>query len=110
METPPAIELRKVSLAFGNETLLRDVSFSVRAGETLVLIGPSGHGKSTLLKLMGGLLTPTRGEVMIEGRDLQKMEPREREQLAKKMGMLFQKNALFDSLTCISSRRKRVRS
>lgn len=100
METSPAIELRKVSLSFGNETLLRDVSFSVRAGETLVLIGPSGHGKSTLLKLMGGLLIPANGEVMIEGRNLQKMELREREQLAKKMGMLFQKNALFDSLTC----------
>jgi phospholipid/cholesterol/gamma-HCH transport system ATP-binding protein len=96
----PSIELRNVSFSFGRESLLRDVSISVAQGETLVLIGPSGQGKTTLLKVMAGLLTPTIGEAFIEGHNLATTKGREREALAKKMGMLFQKNALFDSLTC----------
>lgn len=96
---PPVIELRGVSMSFGHETLLKSVSAQVRRGEAFVLVGPSGQGKSTLLKLMAGLLKPTAGEVLIEGRSLLAMHSGERELLAKKMGMLFQKNALFDSLT-----------
>jgi phospholipid/cholesterol/gamma-HCH transport system ATP-binding protein len=95
----PVIELRNVSLTFGTETLLEKVNVSVASGEVLVLIGPSGQGKSVLLKLMAGLIVPSRGEVFIEGRDLQKMRGPDLEILARKMGMLFQKNALFDSMT-----------
>ncbi|MEK7358394.1 MAG: ATP-binding cassette domain-containing protein [Bdellovibrionota bacterium] len=100
MGVTPAIELRNVSVTFGPETLLRDVSVSIASGEAFVLIGPSGQGKSTLLKVMGGLIAPSSGEVLIEGRELKSLRGAEREKLAKKMGMLFQKNALFDSLTC----------
>lgn len=100
MESVPAIELRNVTVAFGAETLLRDVNVKIATGEAFVLIGPSGQGKSTLLKVMGGLIAPTKGEVFIEGQNLATMPRAEREKLAKKMGMLFQKNALFDSLTC----------
>ena len=96
----PAIELRNVNFSFGRESLLRDVSLSIEPGETLVLIGPSGQGKTTLLKIMAGLLAPTSGEAFIEGHNLASTKGKEREVLAKKMGMLFQKNALFDSLTC----------
>ncbi len=99
----PAIELRKVSFSFGRDLILDDVSLSVHPGETVVLIGPSGQGKSTLLKIMGGLIVPTKGEVFIEGNDLQLMTPVDREELAKKIGMLFQKNALFDSLTSLEN-------
>ena len=95
-----SIELRNVNFSFGRETLLRNVSFSIAEGETVVLIGPSGQGKTTLLKIMAGLLTPVTGTASIEGLDLAKTRGKEREMLAKKMGMLFQKNALFDSLTC----------
>ena len=95
----PSIELKDVSLSFGRELLFKPTSATVYERETLVLIGPSGEGKSSLLKLMAGLIVPSSGTVSIEGQDWQKMKRAEREQIAKKMGMLFQKNALFDSLT-----------
>jgi len=100
LSSPPVIELRNVSVAFEDTVVLKNVSVSIAAGEAFVLIGPSGQGKSTLLKVMGGLIEPTHGQVLIEGKDLATMRGKEREALAKKMGMLFQKNALFDSLTC----------
>jgi phospholipid/cholesterol/gamma-HCH transport system ATP-binding protein len=96
---PTVIELKDVSLCFGSELLFKPVNVIVRERETFVLIGPSGEGKSSLLKLMAGLLVPTKGSVSIEGKDWQTMRRPDREQIAKKMGMLFQKNALFDSLT-----------
>ena len=89
-----------MGLAFGGEALLRHVNVSISAGEAFVLIGPSGQGKSTLLKVMAGLVESTSGEVVIEGRALKLLRSHEREKLSQKMGMLFQKNALFDSLTC----------
>lgn len=93
-----SIELRKVSVRFGRETLLSEVSLLVSPGEKLVLIGPSGKGKSVILKLMGGVIEPTQGEVLIEGQVLRDLKESQRHQLMRKMGMLFQKNALFDSL------------
>jgi phospholipid/cholesterol/gamma-HCH transport system ATP-binding protein len=99
----PAIELRNIRFSFGRDIILDDVSLSVKPGETLVLIGPSGQGKSTLLKLMAGLIQPSKGEVSIEGRELKKLTDEDREELAKKIGMLFQKNALFDSLTSVEN-------
>ena len=91
--------MRNVSLSFGEETLLENINVSIARGEAFVLIGPSGQGKSTVLKLMAGLLEPTSGEVLVEGKSWRSMRGSERESLARKMGMLFQKNALFDSIT-----------
>ncbi|MCM2282792.1 MAG: ABC transporter ATP-binding protein [Bdellovibrionaceae bacterium] len=93
------IEFRNVAFSFGDEPLLRDVSFQIQKGEAFSLIGPSGQGKSVVMKLMAGLLTPTAGEVLIDGRSLVTLRGKDREQLLCRMGMLFQKNALFDSLT-----------
>jgi phospholipid/cholesterol/gamma-HCH transport system ATP-binding protein len=93
------IELRNVGLSFKAETLLKDVSLNITRGEVFVLIGPSGEGKSSLLKLMGGLIQPTKGEVFLEGKSWRTMRRSEREEIAHKTGMLFQKNALFDSMT-----------
>ncbi|MCB9025660.1 MAG: ATP-binding cassette domain-containing protein [Bdellovibrionaceae bacterium] len=83
----------------GNEYVLRDVDILVAEGEKLVLIGPSGEGKSVLLKLIGGILVPSSGEVIIKGKNLNRISKQERDEVLRSMGMLFQKNALFDSLT-----------
>lgn len=97
--TPAVIEIERVRVEFGRQVLLREVSISIAPGETLVLIGPSGHGKSTLLKVMAGLVEPASGVVRIHGKSRSDMTSAEREALSRTMGMLFQKNALFDSLT-----------
>jgi len=91
--------LRDVTVAFGRHRLLNDVNLSVSAEERVVLIGPSGFGKSVVLKLLAGLLKPTSGQVLVDGQDLHELSFSERVAILLKMGMLFQKNALFDSLS-----------
>jgi phospholipid/cholesterol/gamma-HCH transport system ATP-binding protein len=98
--TTPALHLDDVSMAFHNESLLRNISLEIKKGESFVLIGPSGFGKTVVLKLLAGLLAPTRGHVRVEGHDINTITHKEKVDLLLKMGMLFQKNALFDSLTC----------
>lgn len=93
------IKLEDVTMKFGQETILKSVNLSVNSGEKLVLIGPSGEGKTVLLKLMAGILEPSSGRVFIEGKDLKLVKGQEKQELLQKMGMLFQKNALFDSMT-----------
>jgi phospholipid/cholesterol/gamma-HCH transport system ATP-binding protein len=93
------LALQDVSIDFGDGYLLKNVNLEVREGESVVLIGPSGFGKSVVLKLFAGLLKPTTGKVMVSGKDLHAISPREQVELLLQMGMLFQKNALFDSLT-----------
>lgn len=87
-------------MAFGEQSVLKDISLEVSRGEKLVLMGPSGHGKTTLLKTMSGLITPRNGKVFINDQDWSTLGDKERFETLKKLGMLFQKNALFDSLTC----------
>lgn len=94
-----AMELQDVSIDFGDGPLLNRVNLAIQTGESVVLIGPSGFGKSVVLKLFAGLLRPTEGRVLIEGQDLNALSPSAQAKLLLKMGMLFQKNALFDSLT-----------
>lgn len=94
-----AIELKNIGMKFGDETILENVNLSIEQGETLVIVGPSGQGKSVLLKIMAGVIIPTEGKVFIEGHDLLTLGESERQKISQKMGMLFQKNALFDSLT-----------
>lgn len=94
-----ALELQDVSIDFGDGSLLNSVNLKIPAGESVVLIGPSGYGKSVVLKLFAGLLKPTSGRVLVEGQDLHALSLTKQSELLLKMGMLFQKNALFDSLT-----------
>lgn len=94
-----ALELENVSIDFGDGPLLKNVNLRIPRGEAAVLIGPSGYGKSVTLKLFAGLLKPVEGRVLVEGRDLHALSEKERAELLLSMGMLFQKNALFDSLT-----------
>jgi len=94
------IVLEGLSITFGEDLpLLRDVNLAVRRGETFVVVGPSGVGKSVLLKTIAGLITPTKGRVLIDGANLHQLKKSEQAAVMMKMGMLFQKNALFDSLT-----------
>ncbi len=93
------LELQQVSHQFSHDELLKNVSLQIRKGEKWVLIGPSGQGKTTLLKTLAGILAPTEGRVLIQGQNLLALRGEKRDQLQRKMGMLFQKNALFDSLT-----------
>jgi phospholipid/cholesterol/gamma-HCH transport system ATP-binding protein len=94
----PVVEFSNVSIAFEREPVLRNVSFTVAHGEMRILLGPAGVGKSVIMKLANGLLTPDSGEVRIFGRLLSDLTPREIFEIRAHIGMVFQESALFDSL------------
>jgi phospholipid/cholesterol/gamma-HCH transport system ATP-binding protein len=96
---PPAIELAHVSLAFDDHVVLRDISFTAPRGSTSILLGASGSGKSIILKLVLGLLRPDAGRVLVDGQRVDTMSERQLIAVRAGIGMLFQENALFDSLT-----------
>ncbi len=92
------IEVSDIYKAFGSQRILNGLSLDVRVGETLVIIGSSGCGKSVLLKHLVGLLAPDSGRVVVDGTDITALGERQLAPTRKKMGMLFQNGALFDSL------------
>jgi phospholipid/cholesterol/gamma-HCH transport system ATP-binding protein len=94
-----AIVFQNVTMAYGDRVILDDVSFSVNPGETKIVMGGSGTGKSTILKLALGLIKPQSGEILIEGDDVTQMTESELTEARKKIGMVFQEGALFDSLS-----------
>jgi phospholipid/cholesterol/gamma-HCH transport system ATP-binding protein len=89
----------RVFRAFDGNEVLNDLTLEVQKGETITIIGGSGSGKSVMLKMLLGLMHPDSGEVYFEGRDITRMDEHELIRVRKKMGMLFQGGALFDSLT-----------
>lgn len=93
------LELRNVSRQFGSQQILRDISFGVRQGETLVIIGESGCGKSVTMKLIMDLLQPSQGEVLWQNRPVTDRSKRELHRDRLRIGYLFQGAALFDSLS-----------
>lgn len=95
----PAIEFRNVDLAFDDQVILSDVSFKVGRGETRFVLGGSGTGKSTVIKLVLGLIKPDAGRVFVEGEDITDFDDIEMMRVRKKIGMVFQEGALFDSLS-----------
>ncbi len=95
----PKIRLRNVHKAFGAKTVLDGVELDVNKGESVVIIGGSGSGKSVTLKCMLGLLEADSGSIQVDGEDVIGASNREREHINAKIGMLFQGAALFDSLT-----------
>lgn len=99
MSDPVAIRLEGVEKAFRGVAVLRGITLEVRRGETLVLLGGSGSGKSVLLKHCNGLLRPDRGAVIVEGRRLEQLPEAALVTVRRRVGMLFQGGALFDSLT-----------
>jgi len=103
------VELRHVSLAFEEKQVLNDVSFRVGAGETLVLLGVTGSGKSVLLKLILGLLKPDAGQVLVGGQDLAPLSESQLYPIRQHMGIVFQEGALFDSLSVYENVAYRLR-
>jgi phospholipid/cholesterol/gamma-HCH transport system ATP-binding protein len=99
MEQPPLIHLDHVSVVFGSLAVWRDITLGVPRGQTLVVIGESGCGKTVLLKLIIALLRPTAGRVTFDGKELAKLSDRELTRQRLRFGFLFQGAALFDSLT-----------
>lgn len=94
-----SIELKDVRKSFGAQIVLDGVSFSIPGRATTVILGPSGTGKSVLLKLIVGLLSPDEGEILLDGKDLVRFSRGELFQARRRFGMLFQDGALFDSMT-----------
>ncbi len=97
--TNPLIELRDVKKHFGSKKILQGIDLKVNKGESLVIIGGSGTGKSVTLKCILGLLKPTSGEILYDGQRIDHLSLRKREDVNSKIGMLFQGGALFDSLS-----------
>jgi phospholipid/cholesterol/gamma-HCH transport system ATP-binding protein len=95
----PKIELKGVAKRFGSKVVLDGVDLSVEPGESLVIIGGSGSGKSVTLKCILGLITPDKGSIKVDGQEVTRLTGRAREDVNRKFGMLFQAAALFDSLT-----------
>jgi phospholipid/cholesterol/gamma-HCH transport system ATP-binding protein len=99
LDTGPVVELRRVTIGFDGPPVLDDISFSVARGETRILLGPAGVGKSVLLKLINGLLRPEKGCVLLFEQDITSMPEQQLFPLRARTGMVFQEGALFDSLS-----------
>lgn len=95
----PLLQIKNLCKNFGNTVVLDHINLSVFRGESFVILGSSGTGKSVLIKCILGLIEPDKGEILIDGKDIMEMDELERMTTLKRFGMLFQGGALFDSLT-----------
>ena len=95
----PAIEFQDVTLSFDEKVILDGLSFKVNKGETKLILGGSGGGKSTTIKLILGLLKPDSGRILVDGEDITEYTEAQMMSVRKKIGMVFQEGALFDSLS-----------
>ncbi len=93
------IELKNIDKSFSGRVVLKDLNLKINTGESMVIIGRSGCGKSVLLKHIIGLMRPDSGSVIVDGTDITKISPKELNKVRKDFGMLFQGAALFDSLS-----------
>jgi phospholipid/cholesterol/gamma-HCH transport system ATP-binding protein len=98
-ESGPIIEFKDVTITFDVKPVLENISFAVDRGQTLIILGPAGCGKSVLLKMANGLLRPDSGSIRVFGQEITTMRERELFKLRAHIGMVFQESALFDSLT-----------
>jgi len=98
-KSPYALEVRGLTRAFGGRTVLSDISFQVKHGEILIIMGGSGCGKSTLLRHIIGSLKPDAGQIFIDGTEITKLDDEELTKVRQRFGMLFQSGALFNSMT-----------
>ena len=93
------IEFKNVTKSFNDDVILKNISFTITRGETKIILGASGSGKSTILRLILGLIRPDSGEILVDGQDITRMREGELVQVRHKIGMVFQEGALFDSLS-----------
>jgi len=98
-EQEPIIKVERLIKRFGEQTVLNGIDLEVYPGETMVIMGGSGCGKSTLLRIMIGSIKPTAGKVMVLGENLAELNERLLDELRKRIGILFQSGALFNSMT-----------
>jgi phospholipid/cholesterol/gamma-HCH transport system ATP-binding protein len=99
MQSEAMISLRNLRVSYGEREILHGISFDVKRGETLVILGGSGSGKSTLLRTLVGLEKPDSGEIWLKGKNLAAISDSEMDEIRKKIGMSFQGGALFGSMT-----------
>lgn len=104
-----AIEFKDVSLAFGEREIFDRISFGVKYGESKLVMGGSGAGKSTILRLVLGLLKPDKGRIFVHGEDITDLDEEELMAVRKKIGMVFQEGALFDSMSVYDNVAYRLR-
>ena len=97
------IEVRNVTKSFGDKVVLDNINVTFETGKTNLIIGQSGSGKTVLMKNLVGLLQPTSGEVLYDDRDFTRMSKKEKVQMRREMGMIFQSAALFDSLNVLEN-------
>lgn len=97
------IELKNLCKSFGDKEVLKDISTVFEDGKTNLIIGQSGSGKTVLIKNLVGLLEPTSGQILYDGRDFVAMSKQEKIQMRREMGMIFQSAALFDSMTVLEN-------
>ena len=97
------IEIRSIHKYFADREVLKGITTSFPAGQTNLIIGQSGSGKTVLMKCIVGLLEPTKGQILYDGRDFVTMNKRERALLRREMGMIFQSAALFDSMSVLEN-------
>jgi phospholipid/cholesterol/gamma-HCH transport system ATP-binding protein len=98
-QSGPIVVFEDVSIAFDGKAVLKDISFSVDLGETLLILGPAGCGKSVLMKLANGLMRPDSGTITVFGENVTTMSENDLYKLRSRIGMVFQESALFDSLS-----------
>jgi phospholipid/cholesterol/gamma-HCH transport system ATP-binding protein len=98
-DLPTKIRVVNLLKSFGEKEVLRGVNLEVRQGESMVVIGGSGSGKTVLIKCIIGLIQPDEGEIYVDGQEISSLSEREMNEVRKKFGMLFQGGALFDSLS-----------
>lgn len=99
------LALKDVHKSFGSNQVLRGVNLSIEKGKSLVVIGGSGTGKSVMIKSVLGLIHPDRGSITVDGTEVTTLDPKGRDDMMRKFGMLFQGAALFDSLPVWGKRR-----
>ncbi|MFN8640705.1 MAG: ATP-binding cassette domain-containing protein [Candidatus Binatia bacterium] len=95
----PRIAVRDLTMAFGSFVLMRDLTFTVNAGDIFIIMGGSGCGKSTLLRHLIGLIEPAKGEILYDGQPFTTASAQQRESMLRRLGILYQSGALFSSMT-----------